>query len=200
MVSLIDGLAESIAPEIGRHRAHWPVAAWWADNYVAEALHNGRPAIPELPAWQDEVAYIQQVVRDRPPALRQHLVEAFSLSGTQFLTLDVNGPASGHILVEGLPLPGTPFTGAYFRDIPLQLTAVAEPGYRFAGWQGAMTSREETVSLLLTSNETITAVFEPIRSPNPWLDPRQPGSWAAGLLLLLVLAGLLRFAQRRYRN
>ena len=197
MVSLVDGLAEVIAPEIERHRAHWPVAAWWADNYLSEALHNGRPATAELPAWQDEVIYIQQYVRDRPPALRQHLVEAFALSGTQFLTLDVRRPEGGHILVEGQTLPGTPFSGAYFRDIPLQLTAVAEPGYRFAGWQGAMTSREETVSLLLTSNETITAVFEPIRPPNPWLDAGQPGSWAAGLVLLVVLIGFLQFAQRR---
>jgi hypothetical protein len=103
-------------------------------------------------------------------------------------------------LVEELPLPGTPFSGVYFRDIPLQLTAVTEPGYRFVGWQGAMTSREETVSLLLTSNETITAVFEPIRPPTPWLDPRQPRSWAIGLVLLLVLVGLLQFVQRRYRR
>lgn len=199
MVALIDDLSDAIAPEIERHRAHWPVAAWWAENYETEALHNGRPAIPQLPAWEDEIAYIQQFVRVRPPALRQHLVEAFSLSGTQYLTLDVNQPEGGKILVEGLSLPYTPFTGVYFRDIPLQLTAVAEPGYRFGGWQGAVTSREKMVSLVLTNNETITAVFEPIGQPNPWLDLRQPRSWAAGagLVLLVMLVELLQFAHRR---
>ncbi len=200
MVLLVDELAEDIAPEIERHRAHWPVAAWWADNFVSQAHHNGRPAVEELPAWQDEVAYIQQYVHDRPPAVRQHLVEAFALSGTQFLTLDVNEPAGGHILVEGLPLPGTPFTGAYFRDVPLQLTAVAEPGYHFVSWQGPQAGRQETVTLLLTSNETMTAVFEPDRLPISWLDPRGPRGWLSGLGLLLLLVAVVQFARRHPRR
>jgi hypothetical protein len=200
MVSLVDRLQTTIAPEIERHRAFWPVSAWWEANYKTEAQITGRSERPQLPAWEDEIAHIQEFARERPPALRQHIVEAFSLSGTQILTLAVNQPQGGHILVEGLPIPGTPFTGVYFRDIPLQLTAVPEPGYRFVTWQGPLNSREETVSLLLTGNETITAVFEPAQTPNPWLDPSQPRSWIAGLVLLLILIEMLQFAHRRYRR
>ena len=197
MVSLLDRLQKDIAPEIERQRTHWGVADWWAEHYEREALITGRSLKPELPAWEEEVAHIEQFVRDRPDVLRQHLVEAFALSGTQFLTLDVNRPEGGHILVEELPLPGTPFTGAYFRDIPLRLTAVAEPGFRFVAWQGPVTSREEAVSLVLTNNETITAVFEPDLPPNPWLDPRRPQSWIAVLGLLLLLVPLQQYARRR---
>jgi hypothetical protein len=198
MASLVDRLQSDIAPEIKRHRAFWPVEAWWAENYKTEAQITGRSERPELPAWEDEIAHIQEFARERPPALRQHIVEAFALSGTQNLTLDIDRTEGGHILVEGLPLPGTPFTGVYFRDIPLQLTAVPEPGYRFVAWQGPLNSRDETVSLLLTSNEAITAVFEPAKPPNPWLDPDQPRSWIAGLVLLFLLIELLQLGYRRF--
>ncbi|MFN2135606.1 MAG: CotH kinase family protein [Candidatus Promineifilaceae bacterium] len=190
LLPILDSQQILIAPEIERQRAFWPVAAWWADNYKTEAQVTGRSERPELPAWQEEVVHLQEFIRERPDALRQHVVEAFSLSGTQFLTLDVNDKEGGHILVEGQPLPGMPFTGVYFRDIPLQITAVAEPGYRFVEWQGAATNREETITHQLTSNETLTAVFEPVLPANPWLDPAQTRSAAMGLILLLTFGGM----------
>ncbi|MFN2140857.1 MAG: CotH kinase family protein [Candidatus Promineifilaceae bacterium] len=195
LLTILDLLQENIAPEIDRQREYWTVEEWWAENYETEAQISGRDLPPELPAWQDEIAHLQQFVLERPDALRQHIVEAFSLSGTQFLTIEVNRPEGGHILVEGLPLPGTPFTGVYFRDIPLKLTAVAEPGFRFVSWQGPVSSREETVSLELTGDESITAVFELERSPIPWLGPVQPYGWVAGLILLVILAVLLQLAR-----
>ena len=200
LLSQIDRLQGAIAPEIDRHRDYWPVAEWWAENYEREAQITGRRERPQLPAWQDEIAHLQQFVQERPDALRQHLVEAFSLSGTQYLTLAVDDPQAGQILVEGLPLPDTPFKGVYFRDVPLQLTAVPEPGYRFVAWQGPVTSREETVAILLTENETITAVFEPIAQPIPWFNPRQPQSWVSGFMLLLFLGGIVWVVRLRYNR
>ncbi len=198
LVPLLDSRQAAIAPEIERHRARWQVAEWWAENYEREAQITGRSEKPELPPWEDEIAHIRQFVRDRPDILRQHIVEAFALSGTQFLTLDVKRAEGGHILVEGLPLAERPFTGVYFRDVPLRLTAVAEPGYRFVTWQGPTSSRETTLSLLLSDNETVTAVFEPIEPSNPWIDPRQPRGRVAGLGLFLALVVLLRFVQLRH--
>ena len=196
MVSLVDRLKEDVAPEIERHRDRWQVQEWWAENYEREAHITGRQVRPELPSWQDEIAHVKEFIRERPDALRQHLVEAFSLSGTQFLTLTVNEVEGGRILVEGLPLPSTPFTGVYFRDMPLRLTAVAEPGYQFAGWEGSITSREETVSILLTGNETMTAVFKPTSFLDNWSDPQQLRSWAIALALLLAVVGLVGFVER----
>jgi len=197
LLAILDSLQGGIAPEIERQRTYWHVADWWADNYKTEAQVTGRSERPELPAWQDEIAHLQDFVRERPDALRQHLVEAFSLSGTQYLTLDVNRPEGGTILVEGQSLPGTPFTGVYFRDVPLRLTAVPEPGYRFVEWQGAVSGGEETIALTLTSDETVTAVFEPIILPNGWRDPSRPLAWAGGLTLLLVLGGVFFFVRWR---
>jgi hypothetical protein len=147
LLAIFASLQEEIAPEIERQRARWQVADWWAENYKTEAQVTGRKERPDLPAWQDEVAHIQDFVRERPEAVRQQLIEAFSLSGTQSLTLDASRPEGGHILVQGQSLPDLPFTGVYFRDVPLRLTAVAEPGYRFVAWQGAVSSGEEIPSL-----------------------------------------------------
>ncbi len=200
LLSILDPLQEAIAPEIDRQRDHWAVADWWAENYETEAQITGRNLPAELPAWQDEISHIQEFVRERPAALRQHVVEAFSLSGTQYLTMNVNRPDGGQILVEGLPLPGMPFTGVYFRDVPLQLTAVAKPGFRFVSWQGPVTSNEETVSLQLTGNESITAIFEPTGPLSTWFDLSKPRSWLFGLALLTVLIQLLQFVIRHHHR
>ena len=197
LLPILDSLQGEIAPEIERQRAFWPIAEWWAENYKTEARVTGRSERPELPAWQDEIIHLQEFIRERPDALRQHLVEAFSLSGTQFLTLDVNKAEGGHILVEGQALPGTPFTGVYFRDVPLRLTAVPEPGYRFVEWQGALSGAEDRGSLMLTGNETVTAVFEPVLSPGSWLDADPPLAWTAGLILLLALGSIFLSVRRR---
>ena len=197
LLPILDSLQGEIAPEIERQRAFWPIAEWWAENYKTEARVTGRSERPELPAWQDEIIHLQEFIRERPDALRQHLVEAFSLSGTQFLTLDVNKAEGGHILVEGQALPGTPFTGVYFRDVPLRLTAVPEPGYRFVEWQGALSGAEDRGSLMLTGNETVTAVFEPVLSPGSWLDVDPPRAWTAGLILLLALGSIFLSVRRR---
>ncbi|MBK8433859.1 MAG: hypothetical protein IPL28_22360 [Chloroflexi bacterium] len=57
----------------------------------------------------------------------------------------------GHILVHDVQVPTSPFTGRFFRNLPIRLEAVANPGYRFVEWQQAgvpvSTAAEYVVSI-----------------------------------------------------
>jgi parallel beta-helix repeat protein len=53
-----------------------------------------------------------------------------------------------------------PIAGNFFHNTNLTIEAVPEPGYRFTGWQGISTNTP-VLSILLSSDTTLTALFEP---------------------------------------
>ncbi len=66
------------------------------------------------------------------------------------------------VVVEGggtvMMNPG-PVGETYDPDTEVTLTAVADSGYTFAGWSGAVSSTESSVTLTVDSDKSVTAVF-----------------------------------------
>lgn len=71
-----------------------------------------------------------------------------------------------------------PWTGTYFENVPVTLTAIAKPGYKFVRWK-EINSTSATVTVNLTNDLTLTAMFEMdfssqngqlVLYPNPPLD------------------------------
>jgi hypothetical protein len=157
VVDVIDGMAAVIEPEMPRHISRW-----------------GRPLT--MPDWRFQVDVMRNFARNRPGPAREHLRSHFSLGADRRLTLDVSDTRAGHVRVNQTPIspltPGVnatapyPWTGRYFGGVPLRLTAVAAPGYRFSHWQvpgvGGLTS-PLIPQLVLSSDMTVTAVFEEAR-------------------------------------
>ncbi|MCA1745539.1 MAG: CotH kinase family protein, partial [Bacteroidales bacterium] len=106
----------------------------------------------------------------RPADVLTHTGNQFGLSGTALLTVNRTG-TGGKVKVNtltidpemaGLPNPQTPFpwSGAYFKNVPVTLTATDEPGYRFSHWliNGTQVSEKQT-AITLAANTDVTAVF-----------------------------------------
>ncbi len=72
-------------------------------------------------------------------------------------TLTLDG-ANGSAKVNGT-LHALPWTGAFAAGASVSLKAMADPGYRFAGWTGDVTSTNSSTSLVMTAAKTITANF-----------------------------------------
>ncbi|MCC5807782.1 MAG: CotH kinase family protein [Opitutales bacterium] len=119
----------------------------------------------------------------RPQLLRQHVIEHYLLSGLADLTLRNHSDGSVRLnsLVFGTGTPGLPdpanpypWTGTYFQGVPVELEALPEPGHRFVGWlvsategvepqgEAAFYSTEALISLDLSEDTTVEAVFEPV--------------------------------------
>ncbi|HUH74872.1 MAG TPA: CotH kinase family protein [Chitinophagales bacterium] len=82
----------------------------------------------------------------RPEPMREHLQSKFILDGTVNITLNVNDVNTPnyikintidihHNTVGVSPNP-YPWTGVYFDGVPVEITAVAAPGYKFEYWEG----------------------------------------------------------------
>ena len=122
--------------------------------------------------WGSEVERIRSYIRARAEALRGHLDTRFSLGGTAPLTIDIPHPERGAVEVNTLSIGGSspsvgtaccPWTGTYFRNLPVELRARPLPGQRFVGWvdsAGTLADpRAETIQVDLDGPRTITARF-----------------------------------------
>lgn len=141
VLSLIDSLKTILEPEMPRHIEKWPRSTSFNEGW----------------------AYHVNVMRDfairRPGYVRDHLAAKFDLNGTAKLTIHSNNPQMGLVTVSGT-LPAADLSGIYFKNIPLECCAIAKPGHRFVGWQGVSTAADDSISVVLTGDASLTAVFE----------------------------------------
>jgi hypothetical protein len=145
VLSWIDSLAGLIADEIPQHRTRW-------DNQSAGN-------------WEYEVDRLRDFAELRPDWVRDHIAKKFKL--TRRFTVTLNVPETGgRIRINSLLISGYPWTGTYFRDIPVRLTAVPDAGYAFAGWSDAGLGNAVTVDIPLGRNLDLQAFFQPA-DPDP---------------------------------
>ncbi|MBK9247960.1 MAG: lamin tail domain-containing protein [Ignavibacteria bacterium] len=143
--TLLDSLAAQIAPEIPLHQAKWPSSAL---------------------QWDLEVLRLRKFFEARPNILRQQALTSFGLRGLTSLSLKSNLANAGGLTINSLSAPSGEFSGIYFRDIPVEITANPNSGYEFIGWinsqNGTVFSTSRTLSLL-SDQETValTAVYHP---------------------------------------
>lgn len=118
-----------------------------------EAILSGHGLSPD---WQD--GYFQK----RPDYAVQHLAEEFQLSGVpETVTICSGNPEMGEVVVNTSPIDlssGT-WSGKYFTDYPITVTASAKEGYRFVGWKGDANTAENTLTLPVDGGVTLEAVF-----------------------------------------
>jgi hypothetical protein len=137
----IDSLRAEIADEIPNHKLRWP------------------QSISFSPTWDEAILLMRTFATNRAKYVRPHFYDHFGLSGSARLMLGVSDAAAGHILAHGVRMPGPSIGAVFFRDVPVFLEAVANAGYRFERWEGVVQSFSDTVSVLLTENTDLTAVF-----------------------------------------
>ncbi|GHB62270.1 hypothetical protein GCM10007390_15080 [Persicitalea jodogahamensis] len=137
------------------------------DEHIARWNHPGSRA-----EWESNVAETITFAQERPAYVRSHIREKFGLPAQHDLTLGVSDVMSGYVRVNTVDLvpatPGVeestyPWTGIYFQDVPITLTAHSKSGHTFSYWQegGTTISTDSTLVLpSLTEARTITAIFD----------------------------------------
>lgn len=121
--------------------------------------------------YWNTVADIQFFLDNRRPYIVQYLKDDFGLAGSLVpVEVEINDADAGRIIVNTAEISfhdETVWCGEYFTDYPVTLKAVANEGYRFAGWEagGEAVSEEESIELTL-GEEGVSrkAVFEKINS------------------------------------
>lgn len=139
VITQIDTVAAELAPDI-----HHEVERW-----------------PSVVPWENSVQDLRNFAQARPTIVRQHFVEAYGLGGAVPLTYQAPAEGEGRIAVNGTLLPFLPWQGYYFVGVPIEITTVPAPGYRFVGWEESALGQGPSLSLTVANPQTFTPRFEP---------------------------------------
>ena len=160
VVQRLEEIKASLAPVMPEHIARWRAPASMND-------------------WNNQLQVIRTFAQRRPKVQRNHLSAYFNLGDTISVTLQVSNPAQGRVQINSLLIDEQtagsgsnpyPWQGRYFQNVPLRLTALPKPGYKFSGWQitaqpGATLPQQASIQTLLQQDATITALFEADTAP-----------------------------------
>ncbi len=119
--------------------------------------------------WISEVERIKSFVILRNSRMRDYIKSFFSLGDAVSVTINVSDKEAGNVKVNTVIPSSYPFSGKYFMNLPITLTAIPEPGYKFVRWEGSSDSPDIKITRSLNFNEKYTAVFEPAAVPGKFI-------------------------------
>ncbi len=103
-------------------------------------------------------------LRGRYTYMPEILRRAFGYSAPARVTVTVSDAALGSVQVNRTRIPQTSYTGMYFTEHPITLTALPAEGHTFKGWtaDGATLSGETDLTVTVTFDQafSVQAIFE----------------------------------------
>ncbi len=138
--------------------------------YMEEHINRWKRPV-SIEVWENNIDKIKLFAKERPAYMRQHIIDYFGLSGDYDLTV-MDDSSSGTIEVNTLNINEEMFknkqafswTGTYFKDVPVKITAKAKEGKQFVHWvsnnEKINGANELTLTVMLDGDTTISAIYE----------------------------------------
>jgi len=104
--------------------------------------------------------------RKRPEYAAQHLAQEFGLTGSlETVTIETAQPEMGTVQVNTsvIDLSSGTWSGKYFTDYPITVTATPKDGCTFIGWKGASGETAPTIELSMENGPVLEAVFAKVK-------------------------------------
>ncbi|MBN1481115.1 CotH kinase family protein [candidate division KSB1 bacterium] len=142
----IDQMSSLFEPEIERHIERWR-------RYSSLRSKN---------EWEQQIDVLRTFSSRRSTFIYRQICDYFSLQGWDYLELDISSPGSGKIKLNSILIDVYPWSGDYFFDIPVQLTALPNAGYRFSHWRGLSSgdSPSQQINVVVPDVSYVMAHFE----------------------------------------
>ncbi|MEL6660082.1 MAG: CotH kinase family protein [Bacteroidota bacterium] len=117
-------------------------------------------------SWTNRINNMKNFADERPAFIKQHIRDEFGLPAYHQLNIEITDLVEGWVQVNSLTIEVNNWSGDYFQDVPIALTAFAQPGYVFSHWEGvpgAPTAR--TLEINMESVMTVRPVFQASEAP-----------------------------------
>jgi hypothetical protein len=133
--------------------------------YLAEDQHR----YPRITFYmQSEKTNLLNWANQRPDSERANLLDHFNIEHSVPVTISISEENAGKVKINTVLLDGSspgvaenpyPWNGLYFKDVPITLTATANPGFVFSHWSGSVSSTDATVEINPQDMVQVTAHF-----------------------------------------
>lgn len=137
------------------------LAAGMAPDYHYEADRWG----VTVEKWQANVADMKDYVTRRDHYMHDHLREKFNLGKECALTIQTNLSNAASVRINSITTKSFPWTGIFFRGLPVTLEVIPNPGFRFLGWNGTGGNSDRIVVTPDEDQELLQLKFEEIIYP-----------------------------------
>jgi len=134
---------------------------------LQDAIENEIPAnfdkwgVPSVDSWNGQIQRMITFASKRPAFTRQHIQKEFSLPANHKIKLSILPSVSGEIDLNSLTITRSGWEGVYFEGVPIQLKAIAYPGYKFRSWQvNGVEITEKSIALNIDEVTNIRVIFE----------------------------------------
>ncbi|MGH7828208.1 MAG: CotH kinase family protein [Candidatus Binatia bacterium] len=104
------------------------------------------------------VEQIRRFISERPALVFKHFQNHFQLGKLVTVTVHYD-PHRGAVQINGMTPDHYPWTGQYFENSRLRLTAVPAPGFEFAGWSDPNLGTESQATVVVHDSLTIEAHY-----------------------------------------
>ncbi|MFW6371073.1 MAG: CotH kinase family protein, partial [Bacteroidota bacterium] len=118
LTHFVDSLKQNIANEMHYHIDRW-------------SDHGGTSSYD---AWESNIQKYFDFADLRTPWMWQIMKDYFELNDTTRLTVN-NQPDKGSVYLYDVGIKSADFTGIYYKDNIIELSAVPKPGYSVKGWK-----------------------------------------------------------------
>jgi len=154
ILQIINQFQAGIEPVMPFHIDRWKYTfegPWWLGK-----------SINSMDEWYSHIQVVNDFAERRADFMRQYIVDEFKLwdGGMGTITMNVSPPQSGTIKINSLIIEEFPWSGIYFGDVPIELMAIPESGYKFSGWLGVLPTDSSVVQFHIIDGLSITAFFE----------------------------------------
>ncbi len=146
--TVIDSLAGLIESEIPRH--------------MATSTRSGDFG-GSVGGWNNQLEIMKTFASRRPIYIENHLTQTinsggkFGVGDLQNVTVSISDAQHGTVQVNRLLIEEAEWTGEYFGDIDIPVTAIPKPGYDFIEWTGDIESSNSTINV--RAGDSIEAIF-----------------------------------------
>ena len=108
-----------------------------------------------------DLDYLNGYFRKRPAYAAKYLAEELGLTGSLETVTVSADPEMGQIQVNTswIDLSSGTWSGQYYTDYPITVTAQAREGYEFVGWKGDADTLEPSLTLSMDGGVNLEAVF-----------------------------------------
>lgn len=126
--------------------------------YRDEMVHTFNRWWGNIDEWQWRINNLKIYGNYRPHYCREHMQEIFGLDDVLTVRIEVSDREEGYVKLNTI-IPETPFTGYYFRNIPISLKAIPRPGYKFVQWTGSVYGNRPDIAYNMSAPGEFRAVF-----------------------------------------
>ena len=128
----------------------------WSSSYYKSPWGIFR--IPtSMEKWDAKIEVMRDFARKRPDFVRKNLIEKFHLQGMVNITTNSNG---GNITINTIKLDEGKQEGKYFKNIPMRMEGIPNPGQQFLYWiVNGKKDHSNVLNFTPKSNGSIKAIF-----------------------------------------